>query len=630
MVTKAPEIPTVYYNKKKVDETQLKASWWNLPQEEAHTHVMACAYAIESKQSYRIKKNVIHQRMYGNQLLATASQNIYAKPTQAVSQEAKLTLNVAKATVDTTTAKIAKNKPRTLFLTERGMPDQQRKAKKLTQYVDGVFKNARIYELGQTCFRDSGIFGTGFLKLKTETELGKIEAERVPPDEILVDDSDGIYGNPRTIYQRRYIHKEVVAEIWGNTPDLRDKILHCDEGGSQARPDRTDTGPMLYVVEAWHLPSSPNAKDGKRVIAIDSTILVWEDYEKSYFPIFRLYWTPPVMGFYGTGIIEEIMGLQLEINKLLRDLQTAQHRVCAPQIWIENGTQVTKPVTNEIGAVYRYSGQPPVFYAPSAMASEVYNHVWNLYRRAFEIVGVSEMSATLRKPAGLESRAALREYNDIETERFAIIAQAYERFYMDIAEAIVDMSRDMFTNNPDLPAKIAGKKFIETINWEDVDLGIDDYVMEVYPTSLLSNTPAGKLERVQEMMESGLIDRSTAMGLLDFPDVESVLNLEMASYNNISRIVDDILEDGKYTEPEAFMDLQQALKITQNAYLKAQTEGESADRLELLRRLAKKILSMLVASNPPAPPAPSAGPAQGPISPEPIMPEVPGPVPPPM
>jgi hypothetical protein len=49
------------------------------------------------------------------------------------------------------------------------------------------------------------------------------------------------------------------------------------------------------------------------------------------------------------------------------------------------------------------------FTLRQAMHPEVYNHLDRLYQRAYEISGISELSATGKKPAGLESGAALQD-----------------------------------------------------------------------------------------------------------------------------------------------------------------------------------------------------------------------------
>ena len=626
----ADQIEKKYYNQSAATG-QLDPKWWQHPKEELHNHAMSCCRSIEDRQSYRRRRNVMHARMYSNQFLAALGSNIYARPQIPTAQETRVTLNVIKACIDTTSAKIAKNRPRPLFLTERGSQPQRERAKKLTQYISGAYRQQRVYEKGQLIFRDAGIFGTGFMKLITDLDRKQIVAERVLPDEVIVDDIEALYGEPRTLYHRKWMQREVVLDLWGSDEKVRAQILACEAGGEQIKPDMSPQGDMLYVVECWHLPSGKEATDGKHAIVIQNCTLLEESYKKDYFPLFRFYWTPPVIGYYGGGIVEEIAGIQIEINKLLRDIQQAQHKMCAPQIWIENATHVAKPITNEIGSINRYTGQPPIFYSPGAMAAEVYNHVWSLYKRAFEIVGVSELSATLKKPAGLESRPALREYNDIETERFAITGQAWERFFMDIARGWIDMTRDLFEEAGEVTMNVPGKGFIETIDWEECDMDADEYVMDVFPTALLPSLPAGKLDRVKDLIDMGMIDKNVGASLLDFPDIEAAMSLETASLENIDRAIDAIIQDGKYYPPEQFMDLATAVKRAQQAYLRGQFEGVEEDKQEMLRRWINQALALQLKSQekpqeqpmsaapatPPAPAPAGAAPPAAPVAPAP-------------
>lgn len=596
-----------YYNQTKEAE-KLKNAWWK-EEEEVFTHVMGCARRIEKDLSYRAQLNVSHARLYSNQLTAALATNIYAKDIKTPSSQARLSLNVIKSCVDTVSSKIAKNKPKPLFLTTKGDFFQRQRAKKLTQYISGCFDRTKFYQKSQMAFRDCGIFGTGAIKL--DSNDGQINAERILADEILVDETEGVYGKPRTIYQKKFIAREVLMSLF---EDNKDEIMACQVSQADSAPAKSSDSDMLYVIEAWHLPSSKGAKDGKHTICIDNCTLLLEDYKKSYFPILFLYWTPPVVGFYGAGIAEEIKGIQLEVNKVLRDIQEAQHLMCAPSVWIENGSKVTKPINNTIANVYGYTGTKPTFYTPGAMSNEVYTHIWNLYAKAYQIVGVSELSASLKKPAGIESKVALREYNDIETERFALAAMAFEDFHMEAAEIMVDMSKDLFTKNKELKENVKGRRFIDTIEWKDVDMAEDEYIMDVFPVSFISGTPSAKMERVNELIESGLIEKQYALSLLDFPDVEQVVSLQTANLDIIYKTLDDIIENAIYNPPEPFMDLQLAVKVAQARYMQARVEDVPEARLEMIQRFIDQAIVLLQAAQQPVQTQTQNLPAPGPVA----------------
>ena len=607
----ATEIPVKYYNQTGKGEKKYNCQWWLEDEKDIFTHVMAGLTEISKRQMERNRRNVIHRRLYGNDLGNVNSTNIYSTLKTGNYSDSKLRLNVVKAAIDTVTSKIAKNRPRPLFLTNKGNFPQQERAKKLTQYVAGQFKAMDIYSLGQLVFRDAGIWGTGTLKIYKDVEGEVLRAERVLVDEVVVDDAEAVYNNPRCQYQRRYVHRNVLAAMFADEPEKLRMIKEATgKGYDRNVPDNIEQSNMLFTAEAWHLPSGPNAEDGMHALVIENGTLFVEPYTKDYFPIRTQYWTPPVIGYYGEGIVKEIAGIQLEINYLLRYLQEAQHLVCSPMLFMQHGSQMMNKLTNKIGEVNYYTGQPPTWYTPSAMSSEVYQHLWALYQKAFEIVGVSELSATLKKPAGLESKPALREYNDIETERFALVGQSYENFYMDIAKIIVDLSRDMYEDGIDMTVKVKGKDFIESIKWSDVDMDEDEYVMDIFPTSFLPTTPAGRREAVQDLIDMGL-PQQYAFSLMDFPDIEAFVSLETSSLELTRKMIDQIITEGKYESPEPFMDLQLAVKEAQHAYCRGRIDDVEPERLELLQRWMSQALTLMNAAQPEAPagpPAPGAPP----------------------
>ena len=135
---------------------------------------------------------------------------------------------------------------------------------------------------------------------------------------------------------------------------------------------------------------------------------------------------------------------------------------------------------------------------------------------AFEQMGISQLSATSNKPAGLNSGKALREYNDIETDRFMTIGQMYERFFLELANHSIGVAVDIYNDIGSYPVKLPNKKYLETVDWSEIDLSEDDYVMKMYPVSSLPETPEGKLQTIQEYIQAGMLTPRTGKRLLDF------------------------------------------------------------------------------------------------------------------
>lgn len=496
------EIQTVTYNTTTPTQ-EIKSQWWNVQKGGVFQHTFGVVQAIEQNQSYRQLQNIKYARLYSNMEILGFYGTLFSRTNNLPILNNRVTLNVIKACTDTAASKIAKNRPRPLFLTSGGDFSQQRRAKQLTKYIQGAFYSADIYETAAQLFTDACVMGTGAMKFYADESKGQVCVERVLIDEIIVDDAEGMYGKPRQLHQRKYLSRDVLLQMF---PKFANQIKSAT-GGVKGDNSASMAADLVKVIESWHLPSGPNAKDGKHVICIENATLMEEDYNKDYFPFVFFKWSPRIVGFFGAGLAEELIGIQIEINKILRNIQVAQHLQAVPRVFVENASMVnTNHINNDIGGIIKYTGTAPIFATAPAMSAEIYQHLENLYRKAFEITGISQMAATAKKPSGLNSGAALREYSDIESERFVVVGQRWEQMFMDAAKIMIDMSRDMFKDDPSLSVNVKGAKFLETIKWKDVDLDDDSYIMQVFPTSILPSTPAGKLQTVQELMQAGFID----------------------------------------------------------------------------------------------------------------------------
>lgn len=602
------DVRVEYYNQTAETKQDIKAQWWREDEKSLFSHMFGVVNSIETQQSWRYLNNIRYARLYANYELLGFYGTLFSQAANMPLNNSRLTLNVTKACIDTAAAKIAKNRPKPLFLTSGGNWTEQRRAQKLTKYVEGAFEAAKVYQKGPLSFTDAGIMGTGFLKIYPDKEKAMICVDRVLTDEIIVDDADGMYGEPRTMYQRKYIDRDVLCEMF---PKYENQIRSATMGVKGDSQSATSAN-LIKVIEGWHLRSGESAKDGVHAIAIENATLFLEEWNKDYFPFATFRLSPKVIGFWGGGLAEELVGIQLEINKTLRTIQKSIGIACVPRVWVENSSKVnTADITNEIGSIGKYTGTPPVFSTAQGLSPEVYQYLQNLYNKAFEITGVSQMSATSQKPKGLDSAVAMREYQDIETERFILTGQRYEEFFMDAAKIMVDQSRDLYEalkkEGKDLSVKVKGGKFIETIKWKDVDMDEDKFIMRVYPTSLLPNSPQGRLQRVQELMQAGFIDKEIGMSLLDFPDVESYMSLQTAAIDDIKMIIENMIEKGEYQVPEPQMNLGLAQKMVQSAYLRGKTDAVPEARLELLRRFMDDCKELVAMATPPPPPAPVPG-----------------------
>ncbi len=127
------------------------------------------------------------------------------------------------------------------------------------------------------------------------------------------------------------------------------------------------------------------------------------------------------------------------------------------------------------------------------------------------------------------------------------------------------------------------------------------------------------------MIQAGMITIKEGRRLLDYPDVEQIDMLANASEERIYKYLDEIVEEGKYTPPDPFMDIQLATEITvqyYNLYVASKLEEERADMLRNFFTQLGALTQTAAAGAPPPPgaatglaPAPQAMPAPLPESP---------------
>lgn len=560
-------------------------AWYDAKKNQAHEDLSALLTFLDQNQAHHKTDAVRYARLYGNldSGLGPYSYNRSASN----STVNRVTLNVTKSCVDSLGARISKNKPRPLFLTTDGDFSAQRKAKLLQRYVDGVFYDCNTYAIGQQVFLDATVFGTGIMAIYRKGD--KIAMERVFPHEVTIDDAEGMYGKPGNLYRRKQLPRTKVLSMFKK---FKTEILEVE------CVDATHSGvaDLIEITEAWHLASAEGEKDGRYVVTIGNATLVDEVYTHDFFPFVFLRLNHKLLGMWGCGIVEQLVGIQVEINRLLRNITQQMNLLSAPKVMVEAGSKVVSShLNNEIGTILSYIGKTPTLWLPQTVHPEIFQQLERLVKYAYEITGVSQSNASSQKPAGLESGKALREYNDIESERFIVVGQNYESFFVEIAQKVVKLTKEIATDRgrKGFPVRLKNKKTIKKIDWSEIDLEEDDFIMQIFPVSSLPNSPAGRLQTVQELIAAGMVGPEDGISLLDYPDLDAVNNMLTAAVEDLDMVLEEMLDEGIYSPPEPMQNLELGLKRFQSAYLRARINKAPEENLELLRRWMADASDML-------------------------------------
>lgn len=570
--------------------------WWKRDADKLSGSLFRSVDSIRQRQQFRTQDNLRHARLYGNFDAIGFGPRDHAQ--RMSSHINRIALNLIAACVDTLTAKIAKSRPRPSFQTSGGDWGLQQKAKKLDKFCQGQFYEADLHSKGQRVFRDACIFGTGALKFGIE--YGRVIADRVLIDDIVVDDAEGIHGAPRQLFHRPAggIAREVLLQLY---PEKEQEITAARrvEGAYEA-----GFGDMVEVIEGWHLRSGPEGKDGKHVIAVSSGVLLEEDWKSDYFPFAFLRLYDRVTGFWGQGLAERLTGIQLEINRILREVAETMRLVSKGRILLENGSKVVKShLNNDIGTIVTFSGTPPTLWNADAVPKEQLEQLDRLWTRGFEDAGISQLDAAAKKPAGLDAAVALREYSDIGSERFALAGQAYEKLYLDAARIMIDLARgEALRTGKRTPVagysvKVPGRKFLSTINWKEINLEDDAYMMQAFPVSSLPSSPAARRQEVLEWINAGWCDKVEGRRLMNLPDLEASTNVAVAALDDVDATIDELLDGKELGEevplPDEHSNLDAFVSRGTAALLRARHEGAPSDVLDQLTELVDAAQGLL-------------------------------------
>ncbi len=543
----------------------------------------------------------MHARLYGNIPLYNALGSNLPKlsgQNKGLPMD-RPTFNIVQACVDTLVAKITQARPEPIFLTEAGDYKERRLAKQLNNFILGELYQTKAYDKAALAFRDAGIMGAGCLKI-FETSDHKVGIDRVLKTELLIDPNDALYGTPTQLFQLKLVDRDVLID---QCPSYK-SIINAAEGAyadNSAESARTISDQVM-VVEAWHLPSGKDAKDGRHVLACTSGILIDSEYDKQTFPFVFMNYSSPIIGFWGTGVAQQLMGTQTEINSILYTISRSMELVGVPRVFVEEGSKVTSASFNSgIGTIVKFRGTKPSIEVSPVVPQELYAQLQRLIDYGFQQVGVSALQASSQKPAGLNSGEAIRSYNDISTDRMAYVDRQYSNIFIDLAYQITDLAKDIATEQGSYQTIYPNKDGTKEIDLPNVKMIQDPFVVQVYNQSSLPKDPAGRRQTVAEMISSGMITIKEGRRLLDYPDLEQVEKLANASEERIYKILDQIVEDGEYTPPDPFMDLELANEITTQYYNLYVAHNLEEDKAELLRTFFTAIQDLKQAAMPPAP-----------------------------
>lgn len=578
--------------------------------EDPSKELLSTVRSLVTRQRQRLFDNVRFMSLYANRDFL-ASQYTGQSPFSSMPRMAD---NQLKKQVDTTVGKLVQANSRITMLTDMGDFTLWNKARKIESAISGEWSRMNLYRELQKICRDGMVTGTGWLKLSESDDGKRIDCERVFPNEMFVDDLEAAYGRPSKLYQMRYVSKDSLIAVFNDKADI---INSANSALPPQFPWCQFNKGMIEIVEAWALPVGD--RPGRHVIAVDGGCIVDEEWAESDFPFIVFKPDDAPLGFYGQGWVEQTMSAQILLNKMLNIMEQGAHYGVAPFWVIAQGAEINqKHLDNVVGHIVETTGADPkwVTNAPFHAAAPMYCDM--LRQVISDFWGNNSMDTGGDVPINrIDSKKALREYQDMGASRITTLIERWTTdVFVDCARRTMMLAKRVAKRNGGYPVLIKDtyKRALQ-LDWRDLNSEDDKYLLTPAPANMLSNTPAGKLDDIQELLKSGLISQKKAQQAMMGPDdINALLSEATATEADLDWVIEQIIEHDNYITPDSTQDLQRGLVRMADAKLQYRTRGLPEEKLALFDQWledAQDVLQDAAAQNAPPQVAVQAPPMSG-------------------
>ena len=117
-----------------------------------------------------------------------------------------------------------------------------------------------------------------------------------------------------------------------------------------------------------------------------------------------------------------------------------------------------------------------------------------------------------------------------------------------------------------------GRSVVDDIDFAKVRMDRASFKLRSWPTNFLASTPTDRWQQIADMAQQGLFSEDELVSLLDFPDLQRVLNLRGAPRRVVEKIIEKFLDaEGEMPriKPEPPMNLDICVALGTLAYLEA-------------------------------------------------------------
>lgn len=461
-------------------------------------------------------------------------------------------VNVIKSVIDSLVSQIGLQKVRPYFTPVNGLFSTRAIVKQAQQYFDIIFDKEKVHNKIVQAYRNACIFGIGYVFFDTWTKSIKVPGSW----QVGILNTEKGYGRPT---------KCLIENKNFPTTQLSDYGIENKWG-------------VNYV----NFKQFYDTIDHKAIIYINDVEQKSVPYKADYIPIVFVYHNKPVFGTRTISIVDELDGIQTNIDLINSKISAATQLTPANTTYVEAGSSLQPgDISNKTGNVYSVKMGPghtnlPVVNVTPAPYDPMLNSILDMYiKQAYEVVGVSQLSAMSKKPAGADSGVALQTLEDVESDRFQTQVDNFVHAFIDLANLVMEVE-----DGDILPKSINTDGY----SWDDCRKQKDLFKIQFSATSILSKDPQTKIQQIMQLSQIGLITTDKIAMYLDSPDLEDVYRGASAIQDAIGNCIQKAIEKGEIDIPD-FIGYQQLLTeiMIEENKLYASNDDESLKKLEKLK-----------------------------------------------
>lgn len=467
-------------------------------------------------------------------------------------------LNVVRSCIDTLVSKISESTVRPFFNTINGSFRDITICKQAQQFFDVFYDIQGVNKTVSEAFKDSCIFDTGVIYIDEEN----ISVSKALPFQVFVRPSEMTYNKITRIYYERKDYPVVLLPGKVYSKFKKKELEYVDYG-------------IYYDII-----------NKVKVYTANGKFVMEEKYDKEVVPFIFLHYSVPTFGSSSLSIADLLSGIQEEINILMDKIKTASQLNPALTFFVPEGSSIkTAQLNNRIGNIVSYKpiggmgGSPVTSTTPAFIDSQYLDLLDNLVQKAYEMVGISMLSAQSKKPVGIESGIGLATLENVESDRFETQLKQVIHAYVNIARVCIKV----FDNDKDI---LPSDKCRVSIKWKDIVKSEKNFSIQFSSADSLSKDPSVKLQQLQALAQAGVIQTSRIAQLMELPDLETGYNIAQNATNAVMRVIADCVENENYNIPD-FVPLELVKEECTNAMLSLYACNENNKNGEDIEKLMK-------------------------------------------